>query len=55
MHAVAGKDFEGDQNEVYCNGEWKERVDKWKVKQEKRGSIGKDNGNNDREHDDEFL
>ncbi|KAF5459416.1 hypothetical protein F2P56_023365 [Juglans regia] len=51
---VAGKEFEGEK-EVYSNGEWKERVEKWKVKQEKRGFLGKDNGNKDRGDDDEFL
>lgn len=53
-HAVAGKEFEGEK-EVYNNGEWNERVEKWKVKQEKRGFLGKDNGNKDRGDDDEFL
>ncbi|KAK5820206.1 Cellulose synthase A catalytic subunit 4 [UDP-forming] -like protein [Gossypium arboreum] len=37
--STAGKDFEGDK-EIYGSAEWKERVEKWKVRQEKRGLVG---------------
>lgn len=52
---VAGKDFEGER-EAYSNAEWKERIEKWKVRQEKRGLVNKDDGNNDQGDDqDDFL
>ncbi|MBA0640643.1 hypothetical protein Goklo_023555, partial [Gossypium klotzschianum] len=37
--STAVKDFEGDK-EIYGSAEWKERVEKWKVRQEKRGLVG---------------
>ncbi|TYI20455.1 hypothetical protein ES332_A07G239100v1 [Gossypium tomentosum] len=37
--STAGKDFEGDK-EIYGSAEWKERVEKGKVRQEKRGLVG---------------
>nr|QHI06030.1 cellulose synthase A catalytic subunit 4 [Paulownia fortunei] len=53
--SVAGKDFEGEK-ETYNNEEWKERVEKWKTRQEKRGLITKaDDGGNDQDDDDDFL
>ncbi|KAF3436102.1 hypothetical protein FNV43_RR23194 [Rhamnella rubrinervis] len=52
--SVTGKDFEGDK-EVYSNAEWKERVEKWKVRQEKKGLISKDDGNNDQDNEDDYL
>lgn len=53
--AVAGKDFEGDK-EGYSSAEWQERVEKWKIRQEKRGLVTKDDGGNDQgDGDDDFL
>lgn len=54
MWAVAGKDLEGDK-EIYGSEEWKERVEKWKVRQEKRGLISNDNGGNDPPEEDDYL
>lgn len=51
---VAGKDFEGEK-EVYSNAEWKERIEKWKVRQEKRGLNTKDDGSNDQGDEDDYL
>lgn len=52
---VAGKDFEADK-EAYSTEEWKDRVEKWKVKQEKRGLVNKDDtGNNDQAEEDDYL
>ena len=48
---VAGKDFEGDK-EFYINAKWKERVRKWKVRQEKRGLVNKDEEKDDQGEDD---
>ncbi|KAL9436153.1 hypothetical protein AB3S75_022250 [Citrus x aurantiifolia] len=53
--SVAGKDFEGDK-EGYSSAEWQERVEKWKIRQEKRGLVTKDDGGNDQgDGDDDFL
>lgn len=53
--AVAGKDFEGDK-EGYSSAEWQERVEKWKIRQEKRGLVTKDDGGNDPgDEDDDFV
>ncbi|KAL2508252.1 Cellulose synthase A catalytic subunit 4 [UDP-forming] [Forsythia ovata] len=53
--SVEGKDFEGEK-ETYNNEEWKERVEKWKTRQEKRGLVTKaDDGGNDQDDDDDFL
>ena len=52
--AAAGKDFEGDK-EIYGSAEWKERVEKWKVRQEKRGLVSSDNGGNDQPEEDDYL
>ncbi|RVW53591.1 Cellulose synthase A catalytic subunit 4 [Vitis vinifera] len=51
--SVAGKDFEGEKD-IYNNDEWKDRVEKWKTRQEKKGLISKDGGN-DPGDDDDFL
>ncbi|PRQ25737.1 putative cellulose synthase (UDP-forming) chromatin regulator PHD family [Rosa chinensis] len=49
------KDFEGDKD-VLGSAEWKERVEKWKVRQEKRGLVNKDDGNDDDQGlEDDFL
>ncbi|KAH9729167.1 cellulose synthase [Citrus sinensis] len=48
-------DFEGDK-EGYSSAEWQERVEKWKIRQEKRGLVTKDDGGNDQgDGDDDFL
>ncbi|KAL5711997.1 cellulose synthase (UDP-forming) [Ranunculus cassubicifolius] len=55
--SVVGKDFEGEKD-VYNNVEWKERVDKWKAKQEKKGLLHKDDdagGNDQGDEDDDYL
>ena len=39
---------------MYNNDEWKDRVEKWKTRQEKKGLVSKDGGN-DPGDDDEFL
>lgn len=52
--AVAGKDFEGDKD-FYSNEEWQERVEKWKVRQEKRGLLNKEDGKEDQGEDDDYL
>lgn len=52
---VAGKDLEGDR-EMESNLEWKDRVDKWKAMQEKKGLINKDGeGNDDQDTEDYEL
>ncbi|KAL8494474.1 hypothetical protein ACS0TY_025324 [Phlomoides rotata] len=54
--SVAGKDFDGEK-EAYNTEEWKERVEKWKTRQEKRGVVTKpdDGGNAQDDNDDDFL
>ncbi|GMI73981.1 cellulose synthase A4, IRREGULAR XYLEM 5 [Hibiscus trionum] len=52
--SVGGKDLDGDK-EIYGSEEWKERVEKWKVKQEKRGLISNDNAGNDPPEEDDYL
>ncbi|XP_015901173.3 cellulose synthase A catalytic subunit 4 [UDP-forming] [Ziziphus jujuba] len=52
--SVAGKDFEADK-EAYSAEEWKDRVEKWKVRQEKRGLFNKEDGNNDQAEEDDYL
>ncbi|XAR61061.1 Cellulose synthase (UDP-forming) [Bertholletia excelsa] len=54
--SVAGKEFDGEK-EGYTNAEWKERVEKWKTRQEKRGLVTNiDGGNNDQaEEQDDFI
>lgn len=51
---VDGKDLEGEK-EFYSNAEWKERVEKWKVRQEKRGLVNKDEGKDDQGEEDDYL
>ncbi|CAI0385853.1 unnamed protein product [Linum tenue] len=53
--SVAGKDLEAER-EAYSNAEWTERVEKWKMRQEKRGLVSKDDGGgNDQGEEDEYL
>ncbi|CDP03783.1 unnamed protein product [Coffea canephora] len=62
-HSVAGsvvggkeEGEEDDQKETYSTSEWKERVEKWKTRQEKRGLVTKlDDGGNDPGDEDDFL
>lgn len=51
---VTGKDFEGEK-EFYSNAEWQERVEKWKVRQEKRGQLNKEDGKDDQVEEDDYL
>lgn len=51
---VNGKDLEGEK-EFYSNEEWKERVEKWKVRQEKRGLVNKDESKDDQGEEDDYL
>ncbi|KAL6564503.1 Cellulose synthase A catalytic subunit 4 UDP-forming [Orobanche minor] len=54
--SVAGKDFEGGKKEDFRNEEWKERMEAWKTRQEKRGLVTKSgDGGHDKEYDDDFL
>nr|ATQ35921.1 cellulose synthase 4A [Linum usitatissimum] len=52
--SVVGKDFEAER-EAYSNAEWTERVEKWKIRQEKRGLVSKDDGGNGQGEEDEYL
>ncbi|GAB2281812.1 Cellulose synthase A catalytic subunit 4 [UDP-forming] [Dionaea muscipula] len=52
--SVAGNDLEGEQQE-YSNAEWKDRVEKWKTTQEKKGRVNKYDAGNDQSEEDEFL
>ncbi|KAK3011314.1 hypothetical protein RJ639_012392 [Escallonia herrerae] len=53
--SVVGKDFEGEK-ETYTNAEWKERVEKWKARQGKRGLVPKlGDGGNDQGEEDDYL
>ncbi|KAK9265841.1 hypothetical protein L1049_027074 [Liquidambar formosana] len=47
------KNFEGE--ETYNSAEWKEKVEKWKTRQEKRGLASKDDGGNYNCEEDNFL
>lgn len=40
---------------MYSNVEWKERVEKWKAKQEKGGLVSKDDGGDDQGDEDDVL
>lgn len=51
---VTGKDFDGDKD-FYSNAEWQERVEKWKVRQEKRGLLNKEEGKEDQGEDDDYM
>lgn len=54
---MVGKDLEDEQKETYGDAEWKERVEKWKNRQEKRGLVSKlgDGGNDQADEDDDYL
>ncbi|KAF5738980.1 hypothetical protein HS088_TW12G00176 [Tripterygium wilfordii] len=53
--SITGKDLGGDK-EVYSNEEWKERVEKWKVRQEKKGLVSKDDEANEQgDEEDDYL
>ncbi|XP_057509783.1 cellulose synthase A catalytic subunit 4 [UDP-forming]-like [Actinidia eriantha] len=53
---AGGKEFEGEKETYTNNAEWKERVEKWKTRQEKRGMVNKDDkGNEQGDDDDEYL
>lgn len=45
------------EREVYNNNnvEWKERVEKWKARQEKKGQMSKDNGGEDGHNDEDDV
>lgn len=51
---VTGKDFEGEKD-LNSNAEWQERVEKWKVRQEKKGLLNKEEGKEDPGEDDDYL
>lgn len=58
MYTVGGKDLEDEQKEVFSNAEWKDRVEKWKTRQEKRGLVTRfddDNKGGADNEDDDFL
>ncbi|XP_056161460.1 cellulose synthase A catalytic subunit 4 [UDP-forming]-like [Syzygium oleosum] len=48
--SVVGAELEGEGN-----AEWKERIEKWKIRQEKRGLVSKDDGGNGDGEEDEYL
>ncbi|GFZ13499.1 cellulose synthase A4 [Actinidia rufa] len=50
-------EFEGEKETYTNNAEWKERVEKWKTRQEKRGMVTNDDEGNDQggEEEDEYL
>lgn len=48
---MVGKEFEGDK-EFYNNGEWEERLEKWKARQEENGLLNKEEGKDDQGEDD---
>ncbi|XP_009370338.2 cellulose synthase A catalytic subunit 4 [UDP-forming] [Pyrus x bretschneideri] len=52
--SVVGKDFEGEKDEL-SNAEWEDRVEKWKVRQAKKGLVSKDGENDDQGLEDDFL
>lgn len=53
--AVAGKDLEAER-EMEGSMEWKDRIDKWKTKQEKRGRLNHDDSDDDDDkNDDEYM
>jgi len=53
---VAGKDLEAER-EMEGSMEWKDRIDKWKTKQEKRGNKlnPDDSDDDDDKNDDEYM
>ncbi|XP_011628193.2 cellulose synthase A catalytic subunit 7 [UDP-forming] [Amborella trichopoda] len=52
--SVAGKEMEGEK-EVYSSAEWKERVEKWKERQEKKGLAPKQDAPAQDEPDDMLM
>uniref|UniRef100_A0A0E0R075 Cellulose synthase n=1 Tax=Oryza rufipogon TaxID=4529 RepID=A0A0E0R075_ORYRU len=53
--SVAGKDLE-QEREMEGGMEWKDRIDKWKTKQEKRGKLNRDDSDDDDDkNDDEYM
>lgn len=48
---MAGKEFEGEK-EFFSNGEWEERLEQWKARQEKRGLLNKEEGKDEQVEDD---
>ncbi|KAL9329004.1 hypothetical protein ACSQ67_004007 [Phaseolus vulgaris] len=52
--SVAGKEFEGEK-EFFSNGEWEERLEQWKARQEKRGLLNKEEGKDEQVEDDYVL
>lgn len=52
--AVARQELEGEK-EAYDNAEWKERIEKWKIRQEKRGLVTKDAGDKDDREEEDYL
>ncbi|GAA0167340.1 DNA-binding transcription factor [Lithospermum erythrorhizon] len=54
--SVVGKDYDGEKETTFSNAEWKERVEKWKTRQEKRGLVTKtEDGEDGQADEDEFL
>ncbi|KAG2548577.1 hypothetical protein PVAP13_9KG193600 [Panicum virgatum] len=54
--SVAGKDLEAEREMEAGSMEWKDRIDKWKTKQEKRGKLNHDDSDDDDEkNDDEYM
>jgi cellulose synthase A len=52
---VAGKDLEAER-EMEGSMEWKDRIDNWKAKQEKRGNkLNHDDSDEDKNDDEYFL
>ncbi|XP_068653684.1 cellulose synthase A catalytic subunit 4 [UDP-forming] [Aristolochia californica] len=52
--SVVGKDLDGEKD-AFGGVEWKERVEKWKARQEKKGLVTKEDGGNDQEEEDDYL
>ncbi|KAJ0967529.1 hypothetical protein J5N97_024446 [Dioscorea zingiberensis] len=52
--SVVGKDLDAERD-MEGNLEWKDRVEKWKAKQEKRGLISKDDGGNDQDNEEDDV
>ncbi|EEE51108.1 hypothetical protein OsJ_31839 [Oryza sativa Japonica Group] len=53
--SVAGKDLE-QEREMEGGMEWKDRIDKWKTKQEKPGKLNRDDSDDDDDkNDDEYM
>lgn len=49
--------MDGDQKEALGNAEWKERLEKWKIRQEKRGLMSNDDQGRHKDdgEEDDFL